>query len=332
MRHNHPHGPVHSIHSHQHHIGWNNAFPPVAKAAPGDVLEFDCLDPSCGQITPDWKAADLARLDFGRINPTLGPIEIDGAEPGDALRITFLGFQNCGWGWTANIPGFGLLADQFKEPALHIWKYDSSLSQPAMFGGLAAVPLKPFCGTIGVAPAEAGLHSVVPPRQVGGNMDIRDLSIGTELFLPIEVKGALFSIGDPHAAQGDGEVCGTAIESQHKVTLEARPCERRQPQDAALPHAGPGVAPSRREGLRRDDGHRPRPVHRRAQCRQRHDRPAHQAPQHVGDRSLHAVLGLRRPQDQRDRRHAELGGEPVLPAGGAGLSRAHAPPLSAPRP
>jgi acetamidase/formamidase len=220
MRHNHPHGPVHSIHSHQHHIGWNNAFPPVATAAPGDVLEFECLDPSCGQITPDWKADDLARLDFGRINPTLGPIYVDGAEPGDALRITFLGFQNSGWGWTANIPGFGLLADQFKEAALHIWKYDASLSQPAMFGGLAAVPLKPFCGTIGVAPAESGLHSVVPPRRVGGNMDIRDLSIGTELFLPVEVTGALFSIGDPHAAQGDGEVCGTAIESQHKVTLK----------------------------------------------------------------------------------------------------------------
>jgi acetamidase/formamidase len=220
MRHNHPHGPVSTIHSHQHHIGWNNAFPPVAKAAPGDVLEFDCLDPSCGQITPDWKAADLGRLDFGKINPTLGPIEVDGAEPGDALRITFLGYQNSGWGWTANIPGFGLLADQFKEPALHIWKYDASLSKPAMFGGLAAVPLKPFCGTIGVAPAEPGLHSVVPPRQVGGNMDIRDISLGAELFLPVEVKGALFSIGDPHAAQGDGEVCGTAIESQHKVTLK----------------------------------------------------------------------------------------------------------------
>jgi acetamidase/formamidase len=220
MRHNHPHGPVSTIHSHQHHIGWDNSNPPVMKAAPGDVLEFDCLDPSCGQITPDWKAADLARLDFGKINPTLGPIEIDGAEPGDALRITFLGFENSGWGWTANIPGFGLLADQFKDPALHIWKYDASMAQPAMFGGLAAVPLKPFCGTIGVAPAEPGLHSVVPPRRVGGNMDIRDLSIGTELFLPIEVKGALFSIGDPHAAQGDGEVCGTAIESQHKVTLK----------------------------------------------------------------------------------------------------------------
>jgi amidase len=220
MRHNHPHGPVSTIHGQQHHIGWNNAVPPIAKAAPGDVLEFECLDPSCGQITPEWKASDLPRLDFGRINPTLGPIEVDGAEPGDALRITFLGFENCGWGWTANIPGFGLLADQFKEPGLHIWKYDASLTKPAMFGGLAAVPLKPFCGTIGVAPAEPGLHSVVPPRRVGGNMDIRDLSVGAELFLPIEVKGALLSIGDPHAAQGDGEVCGTAIETQHKVLLK----------------------------------------------------------------------------------------------------------------
>src|SRR5215475_1563992 len=191
MRHNHPHGPVRTIHGHQHHIGWNNAFPPIAKAAPGDVLEFECLDPSCSQITPEWKASDLPRLDFGRINPTLGPIEVDGAEPGDALRITFLGFENCGWGWTANIPGFGLLADQFKEPGLHIWKYDASLTKPAMFGGLAGVPVKPFCGTI-----------------------------GAELFLPVEVKGALFSIGDPHAAQGDGEVCGTAIETQHKVTLK----------------------------------------------------------------------------------------------------------------
>jgi acetamidase/formamidase len=217
MRHNHPHGPVNTIHSHQHHIGWNNAFPPIAQAAPGDVLEFECLDPSCGQITPDWKAADLARLDFGRINPTLGPIEIDGAEPGDALRITFLGFENSGWGWTANIPGFGLLADQFKDPALHIWKYDPSTLQPAMYGPGGRVPLKPFCGTIGLAPAEPGLHSIVPPRRVGGNMDIRDLSAGTELYLPVDVKGGLFSVGDTHATQGDGEVCGTAIESPCSV-------------------------------------------------------------------------------------------------------------------
>jgi acetamidase/formamidase len=131
-----------------------------------------------------------------------------------------LGYKPCGWGWTANIPGFGLLADQFKDPALHIWKYDPNTLAPAMFGSLAKVPLKPFAGTIGVAPAEPGLHSVVPPRRVGGNMDIRDLGLGAELYLPVEVTGALFSLGDPHAAQGDGEVCGTAIESQLDVTVK----------------------------------------------------------------------------------------------------------------
>jgi len=81
------------------------------------------------------------------------------------------------------------------------------------------VPLKPFCGTIGLAPAEPGTHSIVPPRRVGGNMDIRDIAAGTELYLPVEVKGGLFSVGDTHAAQGDGEVCGTAIESPMSVSL-----------------------------------------------------------------------------------------------------------------
>ncbi len=84
------------------------------------------------------------------------------------------------------------------------------------------MPLKPFAGTIGVAPAEPGLHSIVPPRRVGGNMDIRDLAAGTVLYLPVEVAGALFSVGDTHAAQGDGEVCGTAIESPMDVVLTAR--------------------------------------------------------------------------------------------------------------
>ena len=92
-------------------------------------------------------------------------------------------------------------------------------AEPACFGRRARVPLKPFTGTIGVAPAEPGNHSVVPPRRVGGNMDVRDIALGTELFLPVEVAGALFSVGDTHAAQGDGEVCGTAIESPMRVAL-----------------------------------------------------------------------------------------------------------------
>jgi acetamidase/formamidase len=159
-------------------------------------------------------------LDFSRINPLVGPVHVEGAEPGDILQVTVLSFAPSGWGWTANIPGFGLLAEEFKQPALHLWRYDPATLAPALFGPWGKVPLKPFAGTIGVAPAEPGLHSVVPPRRVGGNMDVRDLAHGTELFLPVEVAGALFSVGDTHAAQGDGEVCGTAIESPMRVALQ----------------------------------------------------------------------------------------------------------------
>ena len=187
--------------------------------APGDRVHFTCLDSSGGQLSRASTAADLGTLSFDRINPVTGPIYIDGAEPGDVLKVTIEAFEPSGWGWTANIPGFGLLADQFPDPALHIWQYDATGMGPAAFGSMAKVPLKPFAGTIGLAPAEPGLHSVVPPRRMGGNMDIRDTSAGTVLYLPVEVAGGLFSVGDTHAAQGDGEVCGTAIESPMNTVL-----------------------------------------------------------------------------------------------------------------
>ena len=209
-----------TIHGRQHHFGWDNSFEPAARVAPGSTIEFECLDSSAGQLTPTSTVADVATLDFGKINPVNGPIFVEGAEPGDALKITIDAFKPSGFGWTANIPGFGLLADDFPDPALTIWKYDPDSLEPALFGSQGRVPLKPFAGTIGNAPAEKGLHSIVPPRRVGGNMDIRDLSAGTVLYLPVEVKGALFSVGDTHAAQGDGEVCGTAIESPMNTVLK----------------------------------------------------------------------------------------------------------------
>ncbi len=208
-----------TIHARQHHFGWDNSFEPVARVAPGSTIEFECLDSSAGQLTPDSTVEDVRTLDFGKINPVNGPIFVEGAEPGDALKITIEAFKPSGFGWTANIPGFGLLADDFKEPALTIWKYDPATLEPALFGSQGRVPLKPFAGTIGNAPAEAGHHSIVPPRRVGGNLDIRDLAAGTVLYLPVEVAGALFSVGDTHAAQGDGEVCGTAIESPMNTVL-----------------------------------------------------------------------------------------------------------------
>jgi acetamidase/formamidase len=206
-----------TIHRQRHHFGWNRDFEPVVACQPGETVRFECVDSGSGHFKRDSTVADVKTLDFTKVNPVTGPLFVKGAKPGDALKVTFRKFAPSGLGWTANIPGFGLLADQFAEPALHIWTYDPASMTPALYGPKARVPLKPFPGTIGLAPAEHGLHSVVPPRRVGGNLDIRDLTTGVSLYLPVEVEGALLSIGDTHAAQGDGEVCGTAIESQMDV-------------------------------------------------------------------------------------------------------------------
>ncbi|HUX74719.1 MAG TPA: acetamidase/formamidase family protein [Steroidobacteraceae bacterium] len=211
---------AHTIHRSQHHHGWDNSLAAALCIAPGEAVEFDVIDASGGQLTPGSGVADIGRLDFGRINPLSGPVYVDGAEAGDILKVTVLEFAPSGWGWTANIPGFGLLADQFTAPELHLWRYHAATLAPALFSHFAKVPLKPFTGTIGLAPAAPGMHSVVPPRRVGGNMDVRDIATGTQLLLPVEAPGALFSVGDTHAAQGDGEVCGTAIESPMRVALQ----------------------------------------------------------------------------------------------------------------
>lgn len=208
----------HTIHGLKNHYGWDNTIEPALRVAPGETVSFECADCFSGQLGPDAAPADILKLDLVKANPLTGPVFVDGAEPGDALRITIEAFEPSGLGWTANIPGFGLLADQFPHADVHVWKYDKGLT-PAAYGPGGKVPLKPFAGTIGCAPAEPGRHSVIPPRRVGGNLDIRDLAAGTTLYLPVEVAGALFSVGDTHAAQGDGEVCGTAIESAMTIAL-----------------------------------------------------------------------------------------------------------------
>ncbi len=128
---------------------------------------------------------------------------IEGAQPGDAIKVTLLDFAPSGWGWTANIPGFGLLADQFKDPALHIWKYDASHHgaghvRPRRAGAVEALLRHHRSGPGRARPRTR----VVPPRRMGGNMDIRDMAAGTELYLPVEVAGGLFSVGDTHACPG----------------------------------------------------------------------------------------------------------------------------------
>jgi len=146
-----------------------------------------------------------------------GPIYIKGAKPGDTLEIEMLNFSQLDWGWTALIPGFGLLADDFTEPAIKTFDLTGKNKMEFLDG--IDLFMKPFPGTAGVALPEPGNHSVVPPRKNGGNMDTRHLTRGTKLYLPVLVEGALFSIGDTHAVMGDGEVCGTAVEASMETTI-----------------------------------------------------------------------------------------------------------------
>jgi len=200
----------------QVHLGWSRDHPPVASVAPGAEVSVDVQDASAGQLGPGSTRDSVAALDFARVNPVSGPVVVEGARPGDVLQVDILEVIPGGYGWTALIPGFGLLADRFPDPWVHVWEFEQGA---AVFTDRIRVPMAPFCGVLGVAPAEPGVHSVIPPRRVGGNLDTRQLGPGATLYLPVEVEGALFGVGDTHAAQGDGEVCGTAIEGPMSVTV-----------------------------------------------------------------------------------------------------------------
>ncbi|WP_067457392.1 acetamidase/formamidase family protein [Actinomadura macra] len=198
------------------HNAWDNAIPPVAALVPEAEITVDTGDASGGQLGPSAGTAEVAALDFARVNPVTGPFLVEDARPGDALVIDILDMTVGDWGWTACIPGFGLLADDFPDPHLRISKIADGWAEP--LPGLR-VPVVPMIGTIGVAPPEPGAHSIVPPRRWGGNMDIRHIGPGARLVLPVGVDGALLSLGDAHAAMGDGEVCGTGVETEASVRL-----------------------------------------------------------------------------------------------------------------
>ncbi|MDQ0351360.1 acetamidase/formamidase [Alkalibacillus filiformis] len=208
----------HTIHKHCHHTVWDNSLEPVMSVKPGVSVNFEVHDASGGQLSPKSTSQDVPNLDFSKVNPVTGPVYVEGAEPGDTLEVEIEHFGTMSWGWTAIIPGFGLLNEQFEDAYLKVW--DLNNQNVAQFADGIEIPTKPFPGTIGVALPEAGEHSVVPPRKNGGNMDIRHLTKGTRLLLPVWVEGALFSVGDTHAAQGDGEVCGTAIEAPMEIQLK----------------------------------------------------------------------------------------------------------------
>jgi len=183
----------------------------------GDTVVLTTRDVSDGQLSPAADASIFAELDWDRSYPLAGPIAIDGAEPGDTLAIEVVDLQTKGWGWTAIIPGLGLLTEDFPDAYLRI--FDLTTGDTTYLRDDIGIPVEPFLGTMGVCPAGAEMQAVMPPGLFGGNLDTRQLTVGSTLYLPVQVAGALFSCGDAHAAQGDGEVCVTGIEAPMDVVL-----------------------------------------------------------------------------------------------------------------
>jgi acetamidase/formamidase len=198
---------------------WSRGAIPVASVTSGERFRVVLPDSSSGQLGPESSTRDLATLDFERVDAAVGPIAVEGAHAGDRLDVRLHQIRPADWGWSGVFREFGMLRGQFDDE-LQLWSVGRSIARPV--GGFlpdVTVPVRPMLGWVGVAPRR-GRHPLIPPRRTGGNLDHRGVVAGAVLSLPVEVDGALLSLGDPHAAQGDGEVCGTGVETPAVVDLE----------------------------------------------------------------------------------------------------------------
>ena len=203
----------------QTHNKFSSAIPPILTVPSGTVIEAFTEDASDQQFSLESTVEDVASLDFEPIHPLTGPVYVEEAEPGDILAVTLHDIEMGDWGWQAVVPGFGFLADEFPEPALKTFRLGKEAISIEFAEGIN-IPLKPFPGVMGVAPPTDEMLSTIPPRANGGNMDDPNIVKGTTVYFPVFVEGALFSIGDAHAVQGLGEVCGTAIEAPMRFVYE----------------------------------------------------------------------------------------------------------------
>ena len=229
------------------HNRWHPDIPPVMKVDPGQVIGLETRDALDGQVTSRSTIADIGRLNFNVVHPLTGPVHVNGAQPGDLLEVTLVEIEAQPFGFTTQAPGFGFLRDIFTEPHLVRWEIANGFATSPDLPGVR-IPGAPFMGVIGVAPSHELLTRVnqreadlakrggmvllpeaagaiptnpaiaqaavrtIAPHETGGNVDIKQLTRGTTLRIPVYVPGALFSVGDAHFAQGDGESCGTAVE------------------------------------------------------------------------------------------------------------------------
>jgi formamidase len=259
------------------HNRWHPELSPLIEVEEGEEIGLETRDGVDGHLTPHSSADDLARLNAGAIHPLTGPVLVKGAKPGDLLEVEFLDIEPQDWGFTGILPGLGFLRDQFTTPFLVHWTLNDGWATSPQLPGVR-IPGAPFMGVSGVAPsheqletwtrreatllahgglvmppdaagavpatgpaAAAGLRTI-PPRENGGNFDVKQLTKGSKLLLPVAVEGALFSTGDGHFAQGDGEVCVTAIEMGATCIVRFRlhrgEAERRRIRGPRFAHGG----------------------------------------------------------------------------------------------
>jgi formamidase len=237
------------------HNRWHPDIAPLIKCEPGEEVVLETRDAFDGQIDRDTTLSDVAGVNLDLLHPLTGPVYVNGAEPGDLLDIEILDIEPDSYGYTSQVPGFGFLRDEFPDPFKVNWDLaDGWATSPDLPG--VRIPGAPFMGTIGLSPGHDLLaataareqalldrggfvlpprqpgavpddphiaaHALrtIPPREQGGNMDIKQTSKGVHLLIPVDTPGALFSAGDAHFAQGDCETCGTAIEM--RATLHVR--------------------------------------------------------------------------------------------------------------
>ncbi|MEM7350229.1 MAG: acetamidase/formamidase family protein [Acidobacteriota bacterium] len=211
--------PQFSLTRDQTHNKFSRAIPPVLTVPSGAIIETHTEEASDGQFTADSTVDEVTQLDFEPIHPLTGPIAVEGAEPGDVLKVTLHEVELGDFGWVSIAPGFGFLADEFPDPFIRTFRFAEGATEVQFSEGIT-LPLAPFPGVMGVAPDTDEMLSTIPPRANGGNMDNKYLTAGTTVYFPVFVEGANFSIGDAHAVQGDGEVCGTAIEAPMRIVFE----------------------------------------------------------------------------------------------------------------
>jgi formamidase len=264
------------------HNRWHPDIPPIVRAEPGDEVLLDTIDALDCQIGTKG-VAGAAGWDLNAAHPLTGPIWVNDAEPGDLLEVQLLDIEPGSTGWTAQLPGFGFLRDVFPEPHLVNWQMSQGYAESPDLPGVR-IPEASFPGVIGLAPALDQLQRIVsrertaaerggfvmppeprsaipatepiaseglrtiPPRESGGNLDVKQLVKGTAVYLPVWTAGALFSIGDAHFAQGDGEVCGSAIEmaATFRLRFELHKHAARERNIAGVQFAGVEEARPRR--------------------------------------------------------------------------------------